>query len=200
MRRNSSPQPTFTPTPSVTPTPTPTPAITPTPTPAQPRPISSDSLPPCTNRDNDNSLPSCFHDSDSFPPYSITADNTLITNIEGYSGYARIYKLINHEWIEQTERLPSSSYYYLDGKFVAPNTVPHNDVPLCSRIPQPYSVKLIEHKQLGEKEVPPNSGTAGYSPIFQTTPLIGDLRVEISYSSDRNCHQDLKFISTVIKR
>ena len=110
-------QPTPAPTPSVTPTPTP--AVTPTPTPAQPHPISVDSLPPCTNRDNDNSLPSCFHDSGSFPPYSITADNTLITNIEGYNGYARIYKLINHEWIEQTERLPSSSYYYLDVRYTS---------------------------------------------------------------------------------
>ena len=108
-----------------------------------------------------------------------------------------MYKRINGSWEKVSSKLQGKGLYYLDDKFVGYGMC---DVFVCSELPNPYAIQLVEYKKVGEKTPPPDSGsTANALPVYQTISLSGDIKIDIQYFSDKNC-QNKKTFSTVIKR
>ncbi|MBI2613377.1 MAG: hypothetical protein HYW62_01265 [Candidatus Levybacteria bacterium] len=142
-----------------------------------------------------------FKKQNSFPPYSVTANNTLSTNIDGYfetcMNNTSVYKKKNSSWEKVSNELPRKGLYYLDDKFFGYGMC---DVVYCDKLPMPYTMKLVEYKKVGEKTPPPDSGSsANVLPMYQTVSLNDDIKINIEYFSDNNC-QNKKTISTVIKK
>lgn len=136
-----------------------------------------------------------------FPPYSITPDNTFSTNIDGYfetcMDNAAIYKHLNGNWTKASNKLPGKGLYYLDDKFFGYGMC---DVVYCTDLPKPYTLKLVEYRKISEKAPPSDSGsTASTLPAYQTVPLSGDIKINIQYFNDKNC-QNKEAVSAVIKR
>lgn len=147
----------------------------------------------------------------STPPESIiVTGNSFPTNIDGYfemgiddgyfqycGGNAAMYKRVNNSWERVSRELPGKGLYYLDDKFIGYVMC---DFIVCSKLPKPYTMQLIEYKKVGEKAPPPDINTMGNTlPVYQTVSLSGDVKIDIQYFSDKNC-QNKKFFSTVIKR
>jgi len=137
------------------------------------------------------------------PPESINVvDNSFSANIDGYfetcMDNAVMYKRTNNSWGKVSNELPGKGLYYLDDKFVGYGMC---DVVVCTALPKPYTMPLVEYKNVGEKATPPDSGgtTANTLPVYQAVPLSGDIKIDIQYFSDNNC-QNKKTFSTVIKR
>ena len=134
------------------------------------------------------------------PSYSITADNTFKANIDGYfkscTNGAALYKLVNDSWEKVSNDLAVKGSYYLDNKFVGYSMC---DLVVCQEFQDPYVIKLVEYKKVGEKAPPVDSGsTANPLPAYQTVPLSGDVKIDTQYFSDKNC-QNTKSFSTIIK-
>ena len=75
------------------------------------------------------------------------------------------------------------------------------DVMVCTELPIPYTVKLIEYRQAGEQAPPDQSGsmTNAPRPVYRTVPLTGDIKVNVAYYSDKDCQQPKAF-STILHR
>ena len=134
-------------------------------------------------------------------PYSINDGNELSFSIDGYyescMDRAVISRHINGEWVRVEDSLPGKGNYYIDGKFVGYGMC---DYIVCTTIPAPFTVSLVERKRVGEQAPPPDSGTTVPAvPVFTTVPLSGGIRVEMSYYGDQDC-QDRKDISIVVER
>lgn len=132
------------------------------------------------------------------PPTS--SDNTFSTTINGYYATcmdnSSVYKRISGSWEKVSNKLPSKGLYYLDDKFVGYGMC---DLVVCQELPKPYAIQLVEYKKVGEKAPPPDSGSIGDAPVYQTIPLSGDIKIDILYSSDKNC-QNKKTFSTIVER
>ena len=133
------------------------------------------------------------------PPTS--SGNTFSTNLNGYfetcMDTSAMYKRINGLWEKVSTELPEKGLYYLDNKFVGYGMC---DVVVCTELPKPYMMQLVEYKKVGEKAPPSDSGsTANTLPVYQTVSLSGDVKIDIQYFSDKNC-QNKKTFSTVLKR
>ena len=136
------------------------------------------------------------------PPGAINiVDNNFSTNINGYfetcMDTSTTYKRINGSWEKVSTELPGKGLYYLDNKFVGYGMC---DVVVCTELPKPYTIALVEYKKVGEKAPPSDSGSAANTlPVYQTVLLSGDVKINIQYFSDKNC-QNKKTFSTVLKR
>ena len=136
------------------------------------------------------------------PPVSISVvDNNFSTNIDGYfktcMDTSAMYKRINSSWEKVSTKLPGKGLYYLDNKFVGYGMC---DFVVCTELPNPYTIQLVEYRNVGEKAPPSGSGyTANTLPVYQTVSLSGDVKIDIQYFSDENC-QNKKTFSTVIKK
>ena len=135
------------------------------------------------------------------PPYSITSDNIFTTNIDGYfetcMDSSIIHKRLNGDWMKVSNELPGKGLYYLDDKFFGYGMC---DVFVCTELPKPYMMQLVEYQKVSEKAPPLDSGsTANTLPVYQTVPLRGDVKIDIHYFSDKDC-LDKETVSTVIKR
>lgn len=142
-----------------------------------------------------------FKNQNTFPPYSVTPDNTFTANIDGYFETcietASIYKQVNRSWKKVSNELPRKGLYYLNGKFFGYGMC---DVVYCAELPKQYTLKLAEYQKVSEKAPPSDSGsTASTLPVYQTVPLSGAVKIDIQYFSDKNC-RNKKTVSTVIKR
>lgn len=135
------------------------------------------------------------------PVYEVSS-NKLSVNLDGYfmtcTGYKTVSKKVKGSW-EEVKKL--SSYeggYYLDDEFV--EFLPENnlgcDYLACTEIENPLTVDLIEHKKIGEKAPPPGSKNAQTVDVFQTTPLLGEIKVDIDYYSDGSCNDKKTFSAT----
>lgn len=127
--------------------------------------------------------------------------NAFSTNLNGYfetcMDTSTMYKRINGSWEKVSTELPGKGLYYLNNKFVGYGMC---DVVVCTELPKPYTIQLVEYKKVGEKAPPSDSGsTANTLPVYQTVSLSGDVKIDIQYFSDKNC-QNKKTFSTVIKR
>lgn len=123
------------------------------------------------------------------------------TTIDGYApscaNSTTLSKNINGSWEKVSNNLPPKGLYYLDDKFVGYGSC---DKSVCSTLPKPYIVNLVEYQSIGAKTPPANSNSTAKSvPAFQTIPLQGDIKIDIQYFSDNNC-QNKKTFSTVVKR
>lgn len=138
----------------------------------------------------------------STPSESITVvGNSFSASIDGYfetcMDSAVMYKRTDDSWEKVSNELPGKGRYYLDDKFVGYGMC---DVVVCTELPKPFAMQLIEYRKVGEKAPPPDSGSvASAVPAYQTIPLSGDIKIDIQYFSDNNC-QNKKTFSTVIKR
>jgi len=145
-----------------------------------------------------------FRQEDTFLPYTISTDNTLTTNIDGYfetcMDSARIYKLLYEgEWVQLLNGLEGKGNYYLDDEFVGYGMC---DVVQCQELPKPYNLRLIEYNKVGEKDTPVGhwSGVNMKNvPVYESAPITGDIKVEIPYATDPNC-QNKTTASIVLKR
>jgi len=80
----------------------------------------------------------------------------------------------------------------LDGKYYGYGMC---DVVMCDKIPDSFSINLIEYKKIGEKE---SLETKGYMvPEYQTAKLNGEVRVELKYFTDNKCENEKSF-STIV--
>jgi hypothetical protein len=108
-----------------------------------------------------------------------------------------MYKRVNGSWEKVSTDLPGKGLYYLDNKFVGYGMC---DVVVCTELPKPYTMQLVEYRKVSEKVPPSDSGsTANTLPVYQTVSLSGDVKIDIQYFSDKTC-QNKKTFSTVIKR
>ena len=137
------------------------------------------------------------------PPESINVvGNSFLTNIDGYfetcTDNAAMYKRTNDSWEKVSNELPGKGLYYLDDTFIGYGMC---DVVVCTVLPRPFAMPLVEYKNIGEKAPPPDSGgtTANTVLVYQTVPLSGDVKIDIQYFSDENCQHETTF-STLIKR
>lgn len=130
-----------------------------------------------------------------------TTDNTFSTNLNGYfetcMDTSTMYKRINGSWEKIYAELPGKGLYYLNDKFVGYGMC---DVVKCTELPKPYTIQLIEYKEVDGKKPPANSGIiTNTSPVYQTVPLSGEVKIDIQYFSDKSC-QNKKTFSAVIKK
>jgi hypothetical protein len=137
---------------------------------------------------------------DQTPPATFTG-NTFSTNLNGYFetciDTSAMYKRTNGSWEKVSNELPGKGGYYLDNNFFGYGMC---DVVVCTELPKPYTMQLVEYKKVGEKAPPSGSGyTANTLPVYQTVSLSGDVKIDIQYFSDKNC-QNKKTFSTVIKK
>ena len=136
--------------------------------------------------------------------YNVTADTVFSTNLTGYyktcSDKEIISTRVNGSWIIVSDKFPEKGFY-LDDKFIFIDTYGFGcDALSCIELPKPYTLKLVEHKKVGEKTPPPDSGsTANTVPVYQTVPLNGEIKIDIEYFGDEHCG-DKKSYSKVIKR
>ena len=129
------------------------------------------------------------------------ANYNFSTDINGYfetcMDTSAIYKSTKGSWEKASTELPGKGLYYLDNEFVGYGMC---DSVGCTKMPMPYTIPLVEYKEIGKKSPPSDSGTtASDLPAYQTVPLNGDIKIDIQYFSDSNC-QDKKTFSTVLKR
>ena len=145
-----------------------------------------------------------FRHSDTFPPYTISTDNTLTTNIDGYfetcMDSARIYKQgVSGDWTIAVTEIEGKGNYYLDDEFIGYGMC---DVVQCQELSKPYNLRLIEYTKIGEKDTPvghPSGVNMKNVPVYESVPLTGDIKVEIPYATDASC-QNKKTTSVIIKR
>lgn len=133
--------------------------------------------------------------------------STLSVNISGYYvtcvSNKTISKRINNSWKEVKEALPvRKGGYYLDDTFV--DFVSENDLGCdylsCTELQKPYTVKLIEHKKIGDKAPSSTSRKEAETvPVYKTVPLSGEIKVDIEYYGDENCSNKKTFSTTVTK-
>ena len=134
------------------------------------------------------------------PPPTSTG-NTFSTNLNGYfdtcMDTSAMYKRTNGSWEKVSTELPGKGLYYLDNKFVGYGMC---DVVVCTELPKPYMMQLVEYKKVGEKVRPWDRGSSANTlPVYQTVSLSGDVKIDIQYFSDKNC-QNKKTFSAVLKR
>jgi hypothetical protein len=130
-------------------------------------------------------------------------NKTFTVPIKGYfetcMDNAAIYrqKRSDNEWERVSSDLPPRGLYYLDEKFVGYGMC---DVVVCTELPTPYTVNLVEYEKIGEKNPPADSGsTANVLPVYKTIPLTGTIKVTVDYFSDKDCrHRET--VSTVIQK
>lgn len=131
-----------------------------------------------------------------------SAGDTFSTNLDGYfktcvDTLTIIYKHTDNSWEKVTSELLGKGGYYLDNNFFGYSTC---DVAICTELPKPYTIQLVEYKKVGEKTPPIGSGyTAGTLPMYKTVSLSGNVKIDIQYFSDKDC-QNKKTFSTTIKR
>ena len=134
--------------------------------------------------------------------YTIGADNKFAVYLTGYgkscADNSVVYKQVNNSWVKiSDEFLMGKGNYYLDDRYLGYSM--GCDVVICSELPEPYTLNLVDYVHVGEKTPPSRIGTTAVtSPVYQSVPLSGEVKVEIKYFSDENC-QNKKTYSTVIK-
>ncbi len=132
--------------------------------------------------------------------------NVVVTDADVFSvelnGYFKtcddnisIYKLINNSWEKVFKILPENGMYFVNDQFVDYSTC---DAVVCSKLPNPLTLKLIEYKEIGQKMPPKASrSTAEFLPVFQSNLLTGEIKIDIQYFSDENCQTKKTFFTVI---
>lgn len=130
-------------------------------------------------------------------------DRGISLNIKGYfvmcELFSTLYKKVNNSWekvLTDTD-LPQKGLYYLDSEFVGYGMC---DSHFCTELPSPLTNRLVTYKNVGSKAPPKNSGSSALTvPVYTTSPLTGEIKIDVNYYSDKDC-QNKKTFSTVIKK
>ena len=123
--------------------------------------------------------------------------NKVNLEVDGYTEICNLPSVYIKEegsWKLANRNLPRKGQYYLDEKYYGYGTC---DYSTCNKIPNPYTIELVEYRKIGEKEAEDN--TNYMAPVFETTELKGDIKVEFEYFSDDKC-KNKKFFSEVIRK
>jgi hypothetical protein len=101
-------------------------------------------------------------------------------------------------WRVVNQTLPGKGLYYLDDQFGGYGWW---DVLSCIKIDS-LLVRLVEYKEIGMKEAPPNSGLSPKGikiPVFKTIYLKGDIKIEITYYSNSTCTDNKVFTEFITR-
>lgn len=133
---------------------------------------------------------------------------TFSTDLSGYTMTCgseplfTISKQINGTWEKILPGdLPPAGLYYLDNAFVGYGM---NDYrvctdPVCVPVPK-FTTQLLWHEKVGMKAPPADSGSSAATvPVYATNPITGEIKVDITYFSDKDCKNKKTFSTTVTK-
>jgi hypothetical protein len=74
------------------------------------------------------------------------------------------------------------------------------DLSMCQQVDR-VVVDLVEYEQIGEKDVPETSRSWRYGtlrvPEYRTVPLSGEIKVEYTYHTDKNCRRSKQYTTTI---
>jgi hypothetical protein len=123
-------------------------------------------------------IPACSPESS----YTIE-DNTAIVNLQGYTGTCIYGPYIYENHSDGVSNYIPSHEYILNGEYY----INLCDVVICEKITEPLNIPLLGYELILDGEIPE----------YQTKELEGEIVIEITYFSDKDCNNEKEYIITL---